>query len=126
MPRRARSTRWPRTGWLSIARELFATLPRLDRENRQREYYLNRAITLLIDDGGRVEVVPCDTGGTMGLNSRAGLAAVTRVVRERINAGHLANGVTLVDPGSTFIDVDVRIGRDTEIQPNTYLLGATR
>ncbi len=115
------------TNWVAFDRDrLYAALPRLDRENRQREYYLNRAITLLIEDGGRVEVVACDTGGTMGLNSRAGLAAVTRVIRERINARHLANGVTLVDPDSTFIDVEVRIGRDTEIQPNTYLLGHTQ
>jgi bifunctional UDP-N-acetylglucosamine pyrophosphorylase/glucosamine-1-phosphate N-acetyltransferase len=62
----------------------------------------------------------------MGLNSRAGLAAGTRVVRERLNAGHLDNGVTLVDPDSTFIDIEVRIGRDTEIQPNTHLLGRTQ
>ena len=114
------------TNWMAFRRDrLYATLPRLDRKNRQREYYLNRAITLLIEDSERVEVVPCDTGGTMGLNSRAGLAQVSRVIRERINAAHLAHGVTLVDPASTFIDVDVRIGRDSEIQPHTHLLGTT-
>jgi bifunctional UDP-N-acetylglucosamine pyrophosphorylase/glucosamine-1-phosphate N-acetyltransferase len=114
------------TNWIAFRREpLFATLPRVDRKNRQREYYLNRAITLMIEQGERVEAVVCDTGGTMGLNSRSGLASVSRVLRDRINATHLANGVTLIDPASTFIDVEVRIGRDTEIRPHTHLGGAT-
>ncbi len=106
--------------------ELFRALPRLDRRNRQREYYLNRVIPLLLGDGERVAVVRVDTGGVMGLNSRAGLAAVERVVRERINARHLANGVTLVDPATTYIDVDVTIGADSVIRPLTFLEGATR
>jgi bifunctional UDP-N-acetylglucosamine pyrophosphorylase/glucosamine-1-phosphate N-acetyltransferase len=106
--------------------ELFRALPRLDRKNRQREYYLNRVIPLLIADGDKVTVVPVDTGGVMGLNSRAGLAAVERVVRGRINAGHLANGVTLIDPATTYIDVDVAIGTETVIRPMTFLEGVTR
>ena len=105
---------------------LFATLPLLDRENRQREYYLNRVIPVLIDKGEKVSIVPCDTGGVMGLNSRGGLAAVERVVRQRINERHLANGVTLVDPATTYIDEGVRIGADTVIQPLTFLQGTTR
>ena len=106
--------------------ELFRALPRLDRKNRQREYYLNRVIPLLIADGDKVSVVSVDTGGVMGLNSRAGLAAVERVVRARINAGHLANGVTMIDPAATYIDVDVTIGPETVIRPLTFLEGSTR
>lgn len=105
---------------------LFATLPLLDRENRQREYYLNRVIPVLLDKGEKVSVVACDTGGVMGLNSRGGLAAVERVVRDRINAAHMANGVTLIDPATTYIDHGVRIGRDSVIQPMTFLQGATK
>ena len=67
-----------------------------------------------------------DTGGVMGLNSRNGLAAVTRVVRERINAMHMARGVTLQDPGTTYIDVGVTIGAETTIGPNTTIEGETR
>ena len=106
--------------------ELYRALPMLDRRNRQREYYLNRVVPLLIADGGKVSVVSVDTGGVMGLNSRAGLAAVERVVRSRINAGHLANGVTLIDPATTYIDVDVTIGPETVIRPMTFLEGATQ
>ena len=106
-------------------RELFRALPRLDRKNRQREYYLNRVVPILLSDGDKVSVVTLDTGGVMGLNSRAGLAAVERVVRARINAAHMANGVTLVDPGTTYIDVGVTIGADTVVRPMTFLEGAT-
>ncbi len=105
--------------------DLFRALPKLDRKNRQREYYLNRVIPILTAEGGKVSVVTMDTGGVMGLNSRAGLAGVERVVRQRINAGHMANGVTLVDPDSVYIDVDVTIGTDSVIQPMTFLEGAS-
>jgi bifunctional UDP-N-acetylglucosamine pyrophosphorylase/glucosamine-1-phosphate N-acetyltransferase len=106
-------------------RELFRALPRLDRKNRQREYYLNRVVPILLSDGDKVSVVTLDTGGVMGLNSRAGLAAVEGVVRARINAAHMANGVTLVDPATTYIDVDVTIGADTVVRPMTFIEGAT-
>jgi bifunctional UDP-N-acetylglucosamine pyrophosphorylase/glucosamine-1-phosphate N-acetyltransferase len=114
------------TNWIAFRRDdLFRTLPMLDRENRQREYYLNRVIPLLAAQGARIEAVAVDTGGVLGLNSRRGLAAVTQVVRERINAAHLGSGVTLIDPDTTYIDVGVRIGPDTTIRPNTFLEGAT-
>ena len=105
---------------------LFAALPLLTRENRQREYYLNRVIPILLEKGEKVRVVTVDTGGAMGLNSRGGLAAVERVVRDRVNARHMANGVTMVDPATTYVDVDVRIGRDAILEPMTFLHGMTR
>jgi bifunctional UDP-N-acetylglucosamine pyrophosphorylase/glucosamine-1-phosphate N-acetyltransferase len=107
-------------------RELFAALPLLDRKNRQREYYLNRVIPAMIAAGQKVNAVAVETGGAMGLNSRAGLAAVEAVVRGRINARHMANGVTLVDPGATYIDIDVEIGADSVIYPNTFLERGSR
>jgi bifunctional UDP-N-acetylglucosamine pyrophosphorylase/glucosamine-1-phosphate N-acetyltransferase len=62
----------------------------------------------------------------MGANSRAELAALSRLMRARINAGHMERGVTIVDPDQTYIDVEVKIGRDTVIHPLTFLEGATR
>jgi bifunctional UDP-N-acetylglucosamine pyrophosphorylase/glucosamine-1-phosphate N-acetyltransferase len=107
-------------------RPLFGALPKLDRKNRQREYYLYRVIPAMLADGERVNAVEVDTGGAMGVNSRAGLAAVEAVVRERVNARHMAAGVTLVDPGATYIDVDVEIGADSVIYPNTFLERGSR
>ena len=106
--------------------DLFRTLPAVGNDNRQREYYLNSVFPILLDKGESVAAVTVDTGGVMGLNSRNGLAAVTRVVRERINAMHMANGVTLLDPDTTYIDVGVTIGAETTILPNTTIQGATR
>ena len=106
-------------------RELFHAVARLDRRNRQREYYLNRVIPILLQDGEKVAVVTMDTGGVMGVNSRGGLAAVERVMRARINAGHMANGVTLIDPDTAYIDVGVVIGADTVVRPLSFLEGST-
>jgi bifunctional UDP-N-acetylglucosamine pyrophosphorylase/glucosamine-1-phosphate N-acetyltransferase len=106
--------------------DLFKALPLVSRENSQREYYLPDVLSILLDKGERVSVMPVDWGGSMGLNSRRGLAAVARVMRERIVADHMANGVTFVDPATAYVDVDVRIGPDTTILPMTVLEGATR
>jgi bifunctional UDP-N-acetylglucosamine pyrophosphorylase/glucosamine-1-phosphate N-acetyltransferase len=106
--------------------DLFGALPLVGRDNRQREHYLNDVFAILMDKGERVSAIPADTGGAMGINSRGELAAVIEVVRERINASHLAKGVTIVDPATTYIDVDVRIGRDTVLHPMTFLEGSTR
>jgi bifunctional UDP-N-acetylglucosamine pyrophosphorylase / glucosamine-1-phosphate N-acetyltransferase len=106
--------------------DLYRALPRVDRENRQREYYLPDVISILLEKGERVTVVPIDWGGAMGLNSRGGLAAVSRIMRQRLLEGHMAKGVTFVDPDTTYVDTDVRIGSDTVIQPSTFLQGSTR
>ena len=105
---------------------LFRVLPGVGRQNRQREYYLPDVVSLLRAGGERVGAVTLDFGGAMGLNSRRGLADVSRVMRARIVAAHEANGVTFVDPSSAFVDVDVRIGAESVIGALTFLEGATR
>jgi len=107
-------------------KDLFAALPLVGRENHQHEHYLNEVFPTLLDKGERVSAVKVDTGGLMGSNSRADLAALGALVRSRINAAHMANGVTIVDPAVTYIDVGVRIGADTVIRPLTFLEGDTR
>jgi len=106
--------------------DLYRALPLVGRENRLREHYLPDVLGILIDKGERVSAVRGDFGGWAGVNSRETLANADRLMRERINARHMANGVTIVDPASTFIDVDVRIGPDTVVHPLTFLEGATR
>jgi bifunctional UDP-N-acetylglucosamine pyrophosphorylase/glucosamine-1-phosphate N-acetyltransferase len=106
--------------------DLFAALPLVGRENRQKEYYLNEVFPILLRKGERVSAVKVDTGGLMGSNSRGDLAALGGLLRRRINEGHMERGVTIVDPGTTFVDVEVRIGRDTVLHPLTFLEGRTR
>src|SRR5262245_5853383 len=114
------------TNWIAFRRDdLFRALPLVSRENAQGEYYLNDVFPILIDKGELVSVLTVDTGGAMGINSRGDLARTTRVMRERINERHLSNGVTLLDPETTFIDADVRIGPDAVVHPMTVLSGST-
>jgi bifunctional UDP-N-acetylglucosamine pyrophosphorylase/glucosamine-1-phosphate N-acetyltransferase len=61
----------------------------------------------------------------MGINDRIALAAAGAVLRGRINRRHMLNGVTIVDPASTFIDGDVEIGTDTVVEAFTYIRGKT-
>jgi bifunctional UDP-N-acetylglucosamine pyrophosphorylase / glucosamine-1-phosphate N-acetyltransferase len=115
------------TNWIVFRRDLlYATLPLLDRDNRQREYYLNRATSILLEKGERVDAVTCDTGGVLGANTRAGLAALEGLIRRRVLDEHMAKGVGVIDPATTYIDVDVAIGGDTVLRPNTYLEAGTR
>ena len=106
--------------------DLFGALPLVGKDNRLSEYYLPDVITILKDKGERVSVVPVDLGGGLGLNSRKGLATVTRIMRNRIVENHMAKGVTFVDPATVYVDVDVRIGSDTIVLPFTHLEGSTR
>jgi bifunctional UDP-N-acetylglucosamine pyrophosphorylase/glucosamine-1-phosphate N-acetyltransferase len=106
--------------------DLYKALPLVSRDNSQREYYLPDVISILLDKGERVSAVPVDWGGTMGLNSRGGLAAVTGAMFALIVQGHMAKGVTFIDPATAYVGVDVRIGPDTTILPMVILEGATR
>jgi bifunctional UDP-N-acetylglucosamine pyrophosphorylase/glucosamine-1-phosphate N-acetyltransferase len=106
--------------------DLYKALPLLDRENRQREYYLPDVLKILQEKGERISGVLADLGGGLGVNTRSELARTARVMRERINDAHMANGVTLVDPAQTYVDVGVRIGPDTVVHPQTYIEGETR
>jgi bifunctional UDP-N-acetylglucosamine pyrophosphorylase/glucosamine-1-phosphate N-acetyltransferase len=60
------------------------------------------------------------------IENRIDLAEAESVLRQRINEDLMLNGVTIIDPSSTYIDAQVEIGLDTVIHPNTYLRGTTR
>ncbi|MEW6658546.1 MAG: bifunctional UDP-N-acetylglucosamine diphosphorylase/glucosamine-1-phosphate N-acetyltransferase GlmU [Thermodesulfobacteriota bacterium] len=90
------------------------------------EIYLTDLIHIAKAQGRAVEaLIDPDVDSLMGINSRAELAAATQTVKRKINARHMDQGVTLVDPESTYIESLVTIGRDTVIYPNVYLQGKT-
>ncbi len=66
-----------------------------------------------------------DASEALGVNSRVQLAQATAAMRERINARHMAAGVTMWDPASTFVGPDVTIAADVELLPSVMLLGST-
>jgi bifunctional UDP-N-acetylglucosamine pyrophosphorylase / glucosamine-1-phosphate N-acetyltransferase len=106
---------------------LRGALPRLTADNAQAEYYLTDAVHLLLADGRPVAAyVTDDLEATIGVNSRVDLAAVSAVMRRRILGRLMLGGVTVEDPGSTYVDFGVEVGRDTVIRPQTMLGGATR
>jgi bifunctional UDP-N-acetylglucosamine pyrophosphorylase / glucosamine-1-phosphate N-acetyltransferase len=106
---------------------LFDVLPRLTDDNAQRELYLPQALDLLRAGGKMVAAHMVDDERLMlGVNDRVALARVRAIAQRAICERHMLAGVTIVDPASTQIDVDVQIGRDTTIEPFTTLRGATR
>jgi bifunctional UDP-N-acetylglucosamine pyrophosphorylase/glucosamine-1-phosphate N-acetyltransferase len=105
---------------------LFEALERVGTDNAQGEMYLGDALPLLREAGGRVAAyLTDDEGVSLGINTRADLAAVQAQARRRILERHMLAGVTIADPDSTFVDADVRIGEDTTIEPFTLLRGRT-
>jgi bifunctional UDP-N-acetylglucosamine pyrophosphorylase/glucosamine-1-phosphate N-acetyltransferase len=115
------------TGAYAFGREdLFRALPLVGRENRQREYYLPDVLGILREKGDRLVVQTVDTGGAVGVNSRDELARAASVVRRRINEELMEAGVAILDPEQTYIDIGVKVGRDTTVLPQTFLQGDTR
>ena len=97
----------------------------LTTDNAQGEYYLTDVISVLADMGHRIGCVQAPTAETQGVNDRWQLALAERELRNRTNRHWLLNGVTMLDPRQTFIDVDVKIGRDVTLYPGTMLKGSS-
>jgi bifunctional UDP-N-acetylglucosamine pyrophosphorylase/glucosamine-1-phosphate N-acetyltransferase len=90
------------------------------------EYYLTDLIGMAVEEGRKIEaVVAEDPAEAIGINTRVDLAETERMLRRRINERWMLSGVTIVDPDTTYIELSVTIGRDTTIEPNTHLRGAT-
>jgi bifunctional UDP-N-acetylglucosamine pyrophosphorylase / glucosamine-1-phosphate N-acetyltransferase len=105
---------------------LLDALARLRADNAQGEYYLPDVLPILGEDGTRAGAhILDDPDLALGVNDRVDLAEVRAVAQRRINEGHMRAGVTIVDPGATVVDVDVRVGPDTVIEPGCSLRGAT-
>ncbi len=106
---------------------LRSALSRLRADNAQHEQYLTDVIAIVRSDGHVVRAKHVDDAVLVaGVNDRVQLAELGAELNRRIVAAHQRAGVTITDPATTWIDVDVTIGRDTVIYPGTQLLGATR
>jgi bifunctional UDP-N-acetylglucosamine pyrophosphorylase/glucosamine-1-phosphate N-acetyltransferase len=113
--------------WAFALDGLFDALRGLGTDNEQREYYLTDLVLLHRKAGRRVETVLLDDPTEIrGINSQNELAEVATIMRRARNDELMAAGVTLVDPDSAYIDVDVEIGPDTVVHPNVYVEGHSR
>ncbi len=105
---------------------LFQALEKVDNDNAQGEYYLPDVLEILKNDHEKVGAFQLDNmDEALGVNNRVALAEASRIMRERINEQHMTNGVSIIDPNSTYIEIDVEIARDTVVEPNTYIKGRT-
>jgi bifunctional UDP-N-acetylglucosamine pyrophosphorylase/glucosamine-1-phosphate N-acetyltransferase len=103
---------------------LLETLEEITPNNAQQEYYLTDVIGILRKKG-----IPIHTHGAMdpqevlGINDRIQLANVHQLIRQRILTEWMLNGVTIVDPQTTYIDRQVSLGRDIIIEPYSIITG---
>lgn len=93
-------------------------LAALQNDNVAGEYYLTDVVALAVERGLTAKVVTCDEAETLGVNSRADLAAAEAVFQARARAEALENGVTLQAPDTVQFAFDTVIGRDALIEPN--------
>jgi len=106
------------------SRVLFDLISHIGNQNKQGEYYLTDCITLARNAGLRIsDHVLKDSTEIYGVNSRAELAQATELIRRRKLEKLMLEGVTIIDPNTTYIDSDVRIGRDTTIYPCVVIEG---
>ena len=106
---------------------LFEALRAIGAQNAQGEYYLPDLVAVYRRQRRTVATWTVPKAGEIrGINSRSELAEVGRMVRQQKNEELMAAGVTLIDPATTYVDVDVEVGADTVIHPGVHLEGSTR
>lgn len=102
-------------------------LKQITPQNAQGEYYLTEVFNIFLAQGEIIRThCTDDIHEALGINSRAQLAQAENVARERILNYWMDEGVTVIDPASTFIDAEVELSRDVTLQPFTTLKGKTR
>ncbi|MFC0644595.1 bifunctional UDP-N-acetylglucosamine diphosphorylase/glucosamine-1-phosphate N-acetyltransferase GlmU [Cellulomonas phragmiteti] len=105
---------------------LRAALARLGRDNAQGEVYLTDVLAIARGDGGHVRALRTDDRMSVeGVNDRVQLAALRAELNRRVLEDWMREGVTVVDPATTWVDVDVELARDVTLLPGTQLHGAT-
>jgi bifunctional UDP-N-acetylglucosamine pyrophosphorylase/glucosamine-1-phosphate N-acetyltransferase len=116
------------TGVYLVDRDLlWKSLARVGDQNAQGEIYLTAIVEILLAEGHRAEVLRLeDADEAIGVNTRVELARAAEVVRRRKLEQLMLDGVSVVDPSSTWVDVDVEVGVDSLIEPGCVIQGATR
>ncbi len=103
---------------------LFDALSKIKNDNAQGEYYLTDTISVLKSEGKKVFAYTADDANEiLGVNNRIDLANAQKIKNAEIVKKHLVNGVTIIDPETTYIDDEAVIGSDTVIYPNTNIRG---
>ena len=113
-------------GMYVFRRPVLDGLAELRPDNDQGEYYLPDLVPVVLAGGGRVATAEGPEEEVMGVNDRVQLAAAGAVLRRRLLERLMLAGVTVTDPATTYVDADVEVGRDTVLEPLTFLEAGTR
>ena len=106
---------------------LFEALKNINTNNAQGEYYITDVIGIFRENGEKVGAYTLkDFDESLGVNDRVALATAERIMRRRINQQHMINGVSFVNPDATYIDIDVEIAPEVQIEANVTLKGQTK
>ena len=104
---------------------LFEALKNINTNNAQGEYYITDVIGIFREAGEKVGAYTLkDFDESLGVNDRVALATAESVMRRRINHQHMVNGVSFVNPEATYIDIDVEIAPEVQIEANVTVEGA--
>lgn len=106
---------------------LLAALDQTSPDNAKKEYYLTDVFAIMIEAGQTVRAVAAvPAEDVLSINSRADLARVNGIMQQRVQARVMGGGVSLVDPGNTWIDAPATVGADTTIHPFVHIAGDAR
>lgn len=106
---------------------LFEALKEINTNNAQGEYYITDVISIFRENGEKVGAyVLRDFDESLGVNDRVALATAESIMRRRINQAHMVNGASFAHPEATYIDIDVEIGPEVQLEANVTLRGQTK
>lgn len=104
---------------------LFEALKKITNKNVQNEYYLTDVIHILKEEGDAVfAYCTKNVNEALGINTRMDIAEINKIIYQKNNLHFMKEGVTIIDPNTTFIDSTAKIGQDTIIYPFTFIEGA--
>jgi len=107
-------------------KKLFRNLKKVKPKNIQKEYYLTDVVKIIAEEDGNIQAVQTpDWKETMGVNNRWTLSRVTDIMESKIMRKFMEDGVTFDSPATTFVDYDVKIGKDTVVKPCVSITGLT-
>lgn len=100
-------------------------LEKINNNNALNEYYLTDTVEILLNNEYKANaIVFKNEKEFLGVNTRLQLSEATKILQNSINNYHMQNGVTIMDPNTTYISENVKIGMDTVIYPSVMILGS--
>lgn len=99
---------------------LLSLIPKIQNNNKSKEYYLTDIIELAFNNGYKSKFILCDKTEVIGVNTKQDLSNCELILQNRLRNFHMNNGVTLLNPASTFFSFDTKIESDVTIEPNVF------